>query len=275
MSNSRLAMLCLSTAATLTACTSYRGADRLNDRLILAESNFKEVSGKDAPKITAAKALGVRQIFINDLQNAWNARAAGGEGATKANRLLAISGVSLIQVNCNEYFNEMGRNQRNSAVLRDLIAPVTAVINAAISLHLFGGLEATNQNIQLGFGAISAAGGSALDIYDRRFLFDSDNIAAVRSNTMAALSKNADETLSAVPGDFVQVIARLQQIENFCTPPEILSNVRASLKAAQFENDASDNDDTKTKPGKGEGEKPTTKSEKPSDSAFIATTPMN
>ena len=271
MSISRLAVLGLGTAAALSACTSYRGVDRLNDRLVLTEDKFSEVSQKEAKTITAARALGVRQFFLADLQRAWRAREAG-LNEEKANRLLAISGVSLIQVNCNEYFNEMGRNQRNSSVLRDLIAPVTAAINAAISLHLFSSVEAVNQNIQLGFGAISATGTSALDIYDRRFLFDSDNIAVVRSNTMAALSKNADETLSNVPSDFVQVIARLQQVENFCTPPEILSNVRATLKAAQFENTPSDEDkpDPDADDGKGTGKT----ANDPSDAAYIATSPL-
>lgn len=242
MSIVRSAVPFMVSAFLLTGCTSYRGTDRLSDRLGFSASatggEYKDLAQRDR-SIAAARAFGLRHIFLGDLKSAWDARPGPATTAAAANARLVNSGVALIQSNCNEYFNEMGRNQRNSAILRDLIAPVTAALTTAINLQLFGSKEDTNQKILGGFGLIGAAGTSALNIYDRRFLFDSDNIASVRSNTMNALSTNAGVTIKAVPADFVFVITRLQQIENYCTPAEILNNVRASIKAGSFVSTAS------------------------------------
>src|SRR6185436_9211883 len=112
----------------LSACTSYRGANRLH-----------EVS--DPRNARAAQYFGVRKFFIDDLARLVDARRPGTPADPAAMESLLNSGFSLVRVYCNEYFNEMGRNQRNSAILHDLVKPLTDAVNLVIGLKLLSNAE--------------------------------------------------------------------------------------------------------------------------------------
>lgn len=204
----------------LTACTSYRGPNRL------------DTAGK--PDAALAATYGIRGLFSSDLSKAITARSK--QSVTAADmRPLLNSGFALVRLSCNEYFNEMGRNQRNSAVLRDLIKPLTDVVNVVIGLKLLSDVENINADLLTGWTAFSSTGAAALSIYDRHFLFDNDNIAAVRAMTMNALATHRKEVYEATPDDVVLAIGQLQDNENICTPAQILSNVREAIKKGDFE----------------------------------------
>lgn len=221
----------------LTACTSYRGAQRLHDY-------------RDTKSMRTAHFYGVRQIFMADLGRHLAYRNGNKERlAAPAMKPLLNSGFSLIRLSCNEYFNEMGRNQRNSAIVRDLIKPVTDAVNLVIGLKLLSNVEDTNALLTTGFAGLSSAGASGLDIYDRHFLFDNDNIAAVRTMTMNALAENREAVYKTLPEDVVLAIGQLQENENLCTPAQIVSNVREQIKKGDFETKSSG--DGKTKPANG------------------------
>ena len=179
MSIRRASVAALATTLLLGGCTSYRGADRLHE--------IRPTGGADA-----AQFYGVRQIFADDLKGLLADRRARKQPDTAAMKPLLNSGFSLVRVYCNEYFNEMGRNKRNSAVLRDLIKPITDVVNLVIGLKLLSDTENVNADLVTGFAGLSSAATAGLNVYDRHFLFDNDNIAAVRALTMNGLAKHRE-----------------------------------------------------------------------------------
>ena len=227
--------LCAMLVATsiLAGCTSYRGANRLHET-------------RDVRSVRTADSFAVRMIFRRDLEDLIQPRAGldgtggtlartGAEGTDQAQmKRLLNSGFSLVRLYCNEYFNEMGRNQRNSAVLRDLVKPLTDIVNLVIGLKLITDKENVNADLVTGFAGLSSAATAGLDVYDRHFLFDNDNIAAVRTMTMNALAKHREEVYKKVPDDVVLAIGQLQDNENICTPSQILSNVREAIKKGEF-----------------------------------------
>ncbi|WP_152569465.1 MULTISPECIES: hypothetical protein [Sphingomonas] len=178
--------------------------------------------------------MGLRTIFANDLQIAFAARTSQQFSGTayeqKVHRVLD-SGFALIQANCNEYFNQMGRNQRDTRVLRDLIAPVSAVVTGIIGLGAFA-KQNNRTDVLTGFSLVTGAAASSLDIYDQRFLFGAENIGSVRTMTMTALSNHRRAVMDDAPTELVFAINQLQDNEDLCTPPQILTLVRESIKNA-------------------------------------------
>ena len=214
--------LCISLALlSLGGCTSYNGAERIHTQANyskgLVDRGFRQ----------APFALGLSQSFATDLQAAYAAR--GTPQAAGLNRLMMNSGLALIHANCTEYFHEMGKNHRNSRVLRDLVTPITNVITGLVALHVFSDMEATNTNLLKALAIGSGAYTAGLDIYDNRFLFGSDNIGSVKTLTFKALSSHQASLEQEPPNDFVFVITHLLDNENICTPPQILNLVRQSI----------------------------------------------
>jgi len=215
----------------LSGCTSYRGTNRLH-------------LAKDKKAVETADHFFMRTAFEQDFKALMTPRLAaipddmapGNDGAANQAQMRRMlnSGFSLVRLYCNEYFNEMGRNQRNSAVLRDLVKPVTDIVNMVIGLKLLSDTEDVNANLVTGFAGLSSAGVAGLNIYDRHFLFDNDNIAAVRTLTMNALAAHRGEVYKNAPDDVVLAIGQLQENENICTPAQILSNVRDAIKKGEF-----------------------------------------
>ena len=226
--------ICAALAATtvLSACTSYRGTNRLHlatDKRSVATADFffmrtafeQDFTALIEPRLGLPPRPGSAVPMIS------------GEQPAQMTRMLN-SGFSLVRLYCNEYFNEMGRNQRNSAVLRDLVKPVSDIVNMVIGLKLLSDRENVNADLVTGFAGLSSAGVASLTIYDRHFLFDHDNIAAVRTMTMNALAKHRGEVYKNMPDDVVLAVGQLQENENICTPAQILSNVRDAIKKGEF-----------------------------------------
>jgi hypothetical protein len=212
----------------LSGCTSYRGADRMF-RQVTYTGTVTEVGQRGAPG-----ALGLSKIFAMDLRDAYTARSANisADERQAYNDRMLKSGLALVRANCREYFHEMGRNHRNSRVLRDLVTPITNVLTGLIALHVFSDGEATNTNILKGLAIGSGAASAGLDIYDNRFLFGSDNMGAVETMIVTALGNHQSSLETSPPNDFVFVVTHLLDNENICTPTQILTLVRESIRAA-------------------------------------------
>ncbi|HUE79092.1 MAG TPA: hypothetical protein VMN38_05630 [Sphingomicrobium sp.] len=252
----------IAATSLLSACTSYRGANRLHD-------------ASDLRSVRAADYYGVQQMFIDDLKRLVDKRKLGNRPDQAAMEPLLNSGFSLIRLYCNEYFNEMGRNQRNSAILRDLIKPLTDAVNLVIGLKLLSDAENVNADLVTGFAGFSSTAAAGLSIYDRHFLFDNDNIAAVRTMTMNVLAENRAAVYKNPPDDVVLAIGQLQENENLCTPSQILSNVRETIKKGVFETKTTGGNQT-SDPAPAETvepEVPASKGTVPSGSESQTTTP--
>ena len=121
------------------------------------------------------------------------------------------SGFTLVYARCNNYFSDAGRRQMRSRLARDSVAPIVGLLTGIINFHDFGTDSTKEQRLLdiLTLGQTFATAG--LDVYDRNFLFGSDNIDAVRTMTMnalsahgsAALDRAAPATTTIVPGTTV------------------------------------------------------------------------
>jgi hypothetical protein len=105
------------------------------------------------------------------------------------------TGFTLVYARCYNYFAHAGRRQMRSRLARDTVAPLVGLLTGVINLHDFGGDSTQEQRLLdiLTLGQTFATAG--LDVYDRNFLFGSDNIDAVRTMTMNALSAHASAAL--------------------------------------------------------------------------------
>ncbi|HEX9932292.1 MAG TPA: hypothetical protein VGB08_05570 [Allosphingosinicella sp.] len=108
------------------------------------------------------------------------------------------SGFTLVYARCNNYFTHAGRRQMRSRLARDSVAPLVGLLTGIINLHDFG-TNSTQEQRLLDILTLGQTFGTAgLDVYDRNFLFGSDNIDAVRTMTLNALSAHASAALGRV-----------------------------------------------------------------------------
>jgi hypothetical protein len=226
----------------LSGCTSYRGTDR-----IYTQVTYDGVVTKQGQRGSPG-LLGLSHTFAGDIRAAYAARNTPGyaEGHIEAlNRNMMKSGLALVRANCIEYFHEMGRHHRDSRVLRDLVTPISNVLTGLVAMQIFSDAEVTNTNILKGLAIGSGAYTAALDIYDTRFLFGSDNIADVQTMVVNALGNHQTSLEARPPDDFVFVVTHLLDNENICTPPQILTLVRESIRTAnpKPKDQDGDNDD--------------------------------
>jgi hypothetical protein len=214
----------------LSGCTSYRGTDRIY-RQVTYQGKVTKEGQRGTPGL-----LGLSHTFATDIRAAYAARnAAGGYSEAQIEALnlsMLKSGMALVRANCIEYFHEMGRHHRSSRVLRDLVTPISNVLTGLVAMHIFSDAEVTNTNILKALAIGSGAYTAALDIYDTRFLFGSDNIADVQTMVVTALGNHQTSLEARPPNDFVFVVTHLLDNENICTPPQILTLVRESIRTA-------------------------------------------
>ena len=216
-------------ASVLGGCTSFRGPHPIYDSHGLVADRL------------ARPDSGLYILFEKDARTSFAYR----DNAAAASNMMT-SGFALIHANCNQFFLEMGRNQRRSQITRDLISPITTVLTGILALQNFAENSGTKERmlsiISLGSGAVT----SGLDIYDTRFLFGAENISSVQTMTLSALTAHRKTVLGAPPDRFEFAVMQLIDNQNICTPPQILTLVRQSIQAAkpQAGDDDDDGDDS-------------------------------
>lgn len=140
-----------------------------------------------------------------------------------------LAGYALIFADCTDYFAHMGRNQQRARVARDAITPIGNLITGIVALR--GNTAAAIPELTL-FGTSAASG---LDIFEQRFLFDADNIDAVRQLVLRALSEHATNTLNAQTASFEQGAINVLDNQSICTPPHILTLTRGAIREGRLE----------------------------------------
>lgn len=150
------------------------------------------------------------------------------------------AGFLLIQAECADYFAVMGRNQGRSGIIRDIIAPLSALITGIISLRNLD--DADEQNLLTGIQLVTTAATAGLNIYDQRFLFGSDNIDSVRDLVTRSLSTQADTALAKEGLNFESASAEILNSQATCSPSAILRLTRSAIQAGQPAADRTDAD---------------------------------
>ena len=145
-------------------------------------------------------------------------------------------GYQTVRANCHEWFRHMGSNERRSRLTRNLLTPITNVVNGLLALHDFSQNPDRKEDwlalITLG----SSATVSGLDIYDEQFLFRAENIDSVRTMTMKDL-RDAFEAQEPNRSSFGTVVNHLLQLQNECLPSHIAGRVREKIRGSEEHND--------------------------------------
>ncbi len=112
---------------------------------------------------------------------------------------------------------------------RGLLSPISTALTAIVGLVDLGS-ESKEQNYLTWLTTGTSFLGSGLDLYEQQFLFDADNIDAVRGLTMRELSAHADGILAQQNISFDSAVRDLVDHEMICTPAHILETTRAAIK---------------------------------------------
>jgi hypothetical protein len=139
------------------------------------------------------------------------------------------SGYTHIYIFCDSYFNSMGQQQRKSRVIRDTIAPISALMTGVLALHSFNKNPGSKEDLLAVIGLATAGTAAALDIYDEHMLFGADNIDSVRTLTKNALAAHYVEVRSAPVISFDAATRHLLDNQAICTPQHILSLTRTAI----------------------------------------------
>jgi hypothetical protein len=143
------------------------------------------------------------------------------------------AGFSLIYIRCNQYFDGKGTDQARSNLLRDLIAPISAVVTGIFALHTYKNADNANHDIAvLALGTNTAI--SALDVYSRNFLFGAENIESVRSMVNEELNSHSTKALTLQPNNIEEASLQITDNERICLPSHILMSTRAAIAAGKF-----------------------------------------
>jgi hypothetical protein len=140
-----------------------------------------------------------------------------------------LTGYALVYSDCADYFAVMGRNQGRTRILRDAIGPIANLITGIVALR--GNTAGAIPELAL----FNAATTSTLDIYEQRFLFDADNIDAVRQLVLRGISEHATATLRGTNLTFEQGAINVLDNQALCTPSKVLTLTRSAIREARLD----------------------------------------
>lgn len=140
------------------------------------------------------------------------------------------TGYLLAYSNCDDFFRVMGLGQRDSSIARDLVAPVISILTGVIALKDFQNASIQQDYIEI-IGLGSAAYVTGLDVYDKHFLFGSENIYEVENLTLDALDTSEDIIRSAGTMNFERAVQKLIRHQGVCTPASIKSLTKQAIAA--------------------------------------------
>lgn len=143
------------------------------------------------------------------------------------------SGFALIYADCDKFFRAMGKSQRSSRVVRDTIAPITALLTGIIALRDFGAVK--EERLLTAMSLWSSLSTSGFDIYDRHFLFGAENSDSVRELILNALTVHSTSAFETEPTTFEDAAIQLIDNQTICTPPHILRLVREAIRNGDVE----------------------------------------
>jgi hypothetical protein len=159
------------------------------------------------------------------------------EQKKEKSRAMIDSGVTLVKVRCNDFFNAKQTNQGKARLMRSLIQPLTAAVTGTFSVIRFGSERRESDALAL-LAVGNTLVNAGIDIYEDQFLFGADNIYSVRNMTLRALSAHQDAIEQASKegrlDSFDAATRALVDHQNICTPGNILELVKASIDNGTF-----------------------------------------
>lgn len=166
------------------------------------------------------------QANLFALEVAKGNRASEANDIQRAYRQMVIDGFGLVYANCSDFFRSEGERQKWIIFGRDIVA-ATGTLATAVAAA-----AGASSSITTAFSIATATGYNGLDIYQRNFLFGSDNIEAVRDLITKALSVHAAAVLSdSMPWTgFGEAAQSIMDHQSICLPASILQLTRSAIK---------------------------------------------
>ncbi len=149
-----------------------------------------------------------------------------------AARMIEV-GITLNRVRCNDFFAERGGRQFGYRIIRNAVAPVSALLAGVIALTRFKGEGGQGEATQiLGIGQAATVAG--LELYQAEFLFGANNINSVRILTMRALDDHSRKVIDSGVG-FFGAARHLIDHQMICTPANILDMSQTAIRSGRIE----------------------------------------
>lgn len=202
------------------------GSRRLHG-LLLATTLALGGCGAGLPKPVLTAKGPVDTTSTTGLAARFNTSAAAGAApAASPAQMTAmlLDGFSLIYANCSDFFESAGTAQTWVITTRDVIQTLGTVATGAVALK--DGSDDTVAAIAFG----SNAAYSGLDVYSRNFLFGAENIDAVRTLTLRAVSVHQQAVLAQNPSLYGEVTQALLDDQTYCSARRISALTREAIK---------------------------------------------
>ncbi len=173
-------------------------------------------------------------MFINDFKQAEAFRNKNPSADNPFVPQMLRSGFMYNYSFCENYFAQMGQNQRRSQIIRSALVPITALMTGIIGLQDFSKNPSAKEDLITSLAIGSAATTAALDIYDQHFLFGVENIGAVQVMALKAQDAHATKVFEQGNITFERAMQHLIDNQGQCSPQSILSLARSVLKTAKL-----------------------------------------
>ena len=214
----RFALAAIPATLLLAGCYSFQGPER--------------IVTKDArPATLTASNI---DMFINDFKQAEAYRNQNPSADNPFVPQMLRSGFMYNYSFCENYFTQMGQNQRRSQILRSSLVPITALITGIIGLQDFSKNPGAKEDLITSLAIGSAATTAALNIYDEHLLFGAENIGAVQVMALKAQDAHATKVFEQNKVTFERAMQHLIDNQGQCSPQSILSLARSVLKTAKL-----------------------------------------
>lgn len=139
------------------------------------------------------------------------------------------AGFAIVHFGCNAYIEGKSDRQRGSNVIRDTLAPLSALAGGIIGLAEG---ETTDSDYLTALSLATSAASSGFKIYEERFLFGADNVNSVRRLVLKAQMEHANLALEDIEKSprYDQAMIHLLNNQMKCSPGEILQMVNSAIK---------------------------------------------
>jgi hypothetical protein len=184
-----------------------------------------------ASGMTAPAGAGTTAIF----RGAFDASYANSTDSQAAARMVKV-GAELSYQLCRDFFRSSGKEQQWLLFGKDFLAVAGTLTTGILGAVAVASGGAGNATAIAWTGLGTAAGVSTINLYARNFLFSEDNVGAVQTLTLDAVSAArsaaiSDERLARY--DFASGVSALIDVQAQCEVQNILTLVRKSLGLAR------------------------------------------
>jgi hypothetical protein len=188
-------------------------------------TNSTETKGAQIDIFALAYAAALNDAILT----ANNTPANSPEESSKLYERMAREGFAVVASNCTEFFSSGGQKEQYLGVLRDVVNISSAIAAGVIAIS-----GPTAQGVAaLGLATISAH--SALDSYQKNFLFGTENISSVRILILNALNSHRDKVLATLGlWDFSNAYLAIRDNQELCQSSDIVRLVKEAIEKGKI-----------------------------------------